>query len=58
MKDIYERVDEINEKMKSVLLHHNDLHSSNVLLCDNDTNSPDICIIDFGEASYGPTEKI
>lgn len=58
MKDIYERVDEINGKMKSVLLHHNDLHSSNILLCDNDTNSPDICIIDFGEASYGPTEKI
>ncbi|NBU73789.1 MAG: hypothetical protein EBS30_00950 [Planctomycetes bacterium] len=58
MKDIYERVDEINGKMKSVLLHHNDLHSSNIILSENGSSTPDICIIDFGEAACGPTEKI
>ena len=63
MKDIYERVDEIDHKMKSSLLNHNDLHSSNIIIRDREGNSnksplPEICIVDFGEASYGPRKKI
>ena len=57
MKTIYERVNEIDYGMKSNLLHHNDLHSSNILVSDHNIKSPypEICIIDFGEADYGTT---
>lgn len=57
MKKIYERVDAIDYGMKSNLLHHNDLHSSNILVREHTIKSPypEICIIDFGEADYGTT---
>jgi serine/threonine protein kinase len=65
MKDIYEKVDQINHKMQTNLLNHNDLHSSNIIIRDASDNDsvirspmPQICIIDFGEASHGPRKKI
>jgi hypothetical protein len=58
MKTIYERVDEIDYRMKTNLLHHNDLHSSNILVSNSHSSPyPEICIIDFGEADYGTTKS-
>jgi hypothetical protein len=65
IKELYERVDAIDKELKGQLLHHNDLHSSNVLVsCDSLSLSqslslsPSICIVDFGEASCGPRKVI
>jgi len=55
--EIYERVYEIDKELKRTLLHHNDLHSSNILVSCR-SPLPDICILDFGEASCGPRKRI
>ena len=55
--EIYERVDEIDKELKKNFLHHNDLHSSNILLSCR-SPLPDLCILDFGESSRGPKKQI
>ena len=55
--EIYERVEDIDKELKSRFLHHNDLHSSNILVSSR-SPLPDICIIDFGEASRGTRKQI
>lgn len=56
IRDIYEKVNEADEIMKSGLLHHNDLHSGNIMVSDSPL--PEIVILDFGEASLGPRKPI
>lgn len=71
MRHIYERVEQIDIELSSHLLHHNDLHSGNIMVSDRSPldNSPlsavgdkspypEIVILDFGEASLGPTKPI
>jgi serine/threonine protein kinase len=60
MKHIYERVDAIDSNLKMHLLHHNDLHDSNILVNATNPTSPypEICLIDFGEADYGTTKSL
>lgn len=53
MKTMYERVKQIDKKMISTGIHHNDLHSSNVIIVEK-SPLPEIVILDFGEASFGP----
>jgi serine/threonine protein kinase len=55
--EIYERVDILDKELKSQLLHHNDLHSSNILVSCR-SPLPDLCILDFGESSCGPRKRI
>jgi serine/threonine protein kinase len=55
--EIYERVDILDKELKIRLLHHNDLHSSNILLSCR-SPLPDLCILDFGESSCGPRKTI
>jgi len=57
MKIIYERVRKIDTEMKASLLHHNDLHSRNILVSTK-SPSPEIVILDFGEASFGPKKPL
>jgi serine/threonine protein kinase len=57
IKQIYERVANIDNDMKASLLHHNDLHSGNIMVTDT-SPLPEIVILDFGEASYGPRKSI
>jgi len=54
---IYNKVCSIDTNLKKKILHHNDLHSSNILVSAN-SPLPEVCIIDFGEASYGPRRQI
>jgi hypothetical protein len=56
--EIYERVYRIDKDLKSLLLHHNDLHNSNILVSNSRSPLPEICILDFGESSYGPRKEI
>lgn len=59
MRHIYERVAKINESLSGHLLHHNDLHSRNVMVRDiPDSPLPEIILVDFGEASLGPTKPL
>jgi len=53
MKKIYEKITTINREMISVGIHHNDLHSNNIILVDK-SPLPEIIVLDFGEASIGP----
>lgn len=55
--EIYERVDMLDKELNTRLLHHNDLHSSNILVSST-SPLPDICILDFGEAAGGPRKRI
>jgi len=55
--EIYERVDILDKELKMNLIHHNDLHSSNILVSCR-SPLPDICILDFGETSRGPRKGI
>jgi tRNA A-37 threonylcarbamoyl transferase component Bud32 len=55
--EIYERIDLLDKELKALLLHHNDLHSSNILVSCR-SPLPDLCILDFGEASRGPRKRI
>ena len=55
MKTIYERVSKIDEDLKSNLMHHNDLHGGNILVS---SPLPEIVILDFGEASFGPRRPL
>jgi len=54
MRNIYERVQKINEDLSGQLLHHNDLHGGNIVVKNPDSPLPDIVILDYGEASMGP----
>ena len=74
MRHIYERVEQIDTELSSHLLHHNDLHGGNIMvsptsspLSGGDKSPypvgdkspyPEIVILDFGEASLGPTKTI
>lgn len=53
-RDIYEKIEDLDIALQGQLLCHNDLHSVNILV----SPLPQICIIDFGEASYGPRKTI
>jgi serine/threonine protein kinase len=57
ISEIYERVDILDKELKKKFLHHNDLHSSNILLSCR-SPLPDLCILDFGESSCGPRKPI
>jgi len=52
--DIYEKIENLDVALQGHLLCHNDLHAANILV----SPLPQICIIDFGEASYGPRRTI
>lgn len=54
MRNIYERVQKINEDLSGQLLHHNDLHGGNIVVRNTDSPLPDIILLDYGEASMGP----
>ena len=65
MRHIYQRVEQIDIELSSHLLHHNDLHSGNIMVSDRSPLTvgdkspyPEIVILDFGEASLGPTKPI
>jgi hypothetical protein len=72
MRHIYERVNIIDSELSSHMLHHNDLHSGNIMVSNGDKSSgdkspstvgdkspyPEIVIFDFGEASLGPTKPL
>ena len=68
MRNIYERVEQIDTELSSHLLHHNDLHSRNIMVSLSGDKSPlptgdkspypEIVILDFGEASLGPTKPL
>ena len=53
-KNLYERLEDIDQKLKGELLSHNDLHPRNVIL----TPKNEIAIIDYGEAGIGTNECI
>jgi len=52
--EVREKVKEIDHLFKTNLLHHNDLHSENIMLVPTDNSSNKVAIIDYGEAAYGP----
>lgn len=52
--DIYDKIENLDVALQCHLLCHNDLHAANILV----SPLPQICIIDFGEASYGPRRTI
>jgi len=52
--DIYEKIENLDVALQGHLLCHNDLHAANILV----SPLPQIYIIDFGEASYGPRRTI
>jgi predicted unusual protein kinase regulating ubiquinone biosynthesis (AarF/ABC1/UbiB family) len=70
MRQIYERVEQIDTELSSHLLHHNDLHGGNIMVLDRSVGDkspktvgdkspyPEIVILDFGEASLGPTKPL
>ena len=66
MRHIYERVEQIDTELSSHLLHHNDLHGGNIMVSPTSSPYPvgdkspypEIVILDFGEASLGPTKTI
>lgn len=53
---IYEKIDLLDHELKTNLLHHNDLHSSNILISTSPL--PQICILDFGESAFGTRKRI
>jgi hypothetical protein len=54
MKNIYERVHKINEDLAGHMLHHNDLHKGNIAVRNPESPLPDIILLDYSEASFGP----
>jgi len=56
MKTMYERVQQANAAMISAGIHHNDLHGGNVMVVASP--HPEVVIIDFGEASFGPKKPL
>ena len=59
MRNIYQRVADINDSLAGNLLHHNDLHKGNIMVRENpDSPLPEIILLDFGEASLGPTKQL
>lgn len=57
MKTMYERVKIIDKKMISIGIHHNDLHGRNVIIPQK-SPLPEVVILDFGEASFGPRKPL
>jgi tRNA A-37 threonylcarbamoyl transferase component Bud32 len=56
MKKIYEKVNKMNMRLNGELLHHNDLHSGNIMVVEHPRSpEPEIVLIDFSESSLGPT---
>ena len=59
MRNIYQRVADMNDSLAANLLHHNDLHKGNIMVREiPDSPLPEIIILDFGEASLGPTKRL
>ena len=65
MKCMYERVKKADVDMIAAGIHHNDLHGGNVILretsddmCNEKSPLPEIVILDFGEASFGPRKPL
>lgn len=69
MCSMYERVREADREMIAAGIHHNDLHGGNVMVFDrsnmstsygrnDDSPLPEIVILDFGEASFGPRKPL
>ena len=56
--EVHEKVKEIDHLLKTNLLHHNDLHSENIMLVPTDINEHKVAIIDYGECAYGPKHGI
>lgn len=56
--EVSEKVKQIDNLFKTNLLHHNDLHSENILLVPTDNNEHKVAIIDYGECAYGPKHGI
>jgi hypothetical protein len=56
-RDTVADVYEIDQCMKSYLLDHNDLHSSNIMVVSAN-NMQKLAILDFGEAACGPRKPI
>ena len=57
MTKMYERLNLINADLQGNLLHHNDLHGGNIMV-NMKSPLPEIVILDFGEASYGPRKPL
>lgn len=57
MTKMYERINRINTDLQGNLLHHNDLHNGNIMV-NMKSPLPEIVILDFGEASYGPRKPL
>lgn len=56
--EVREKVKQIDHLFKTNLLHHNDLHSENILLVPTDNSSNKVAIVDYGDAAYGPKHGI
>jgi len=56
--EVHEKVKEIDHLFKTNLLHHNDLHSENIMLVPTDSGKDKIVILDYGQAAYGPKHGI
>jgi len=55
MYEVVEKVKKIDHMFKTNMLHHNDMHSNNVLVLPTENNGTSrVAIIDYGEAAYGP----
>lgn len=57
MKTIYERVKKADNTMIAGGIHHNDLNRSNIMIVEK-SPLPEIVILDFGEASFGPRKPL
>ena len=57
MRSMYEKVKEVDRTMMAAGIHHNDLHGGNIMVVEK-SPLPEIVIIDFGEASFGPRKPL
>jgi len=61
IRDVYEykeEIEEIDSFMKRHMLHHNDLHSENIMLMTQPNGTHKVAVLDFGEAALGPRKPI
>jgi hypothetical protein len=57
MRSMYEKVKEAERTMMAAGIHHNDLHGGNIMVVEK-SPLPDVVILDFGEASFGPRKPL
>jgi len=55
MRHIYARVEQIHYDLVKLGVHHNDLHGGNIVV---KSPLPEIVLLDFGEASFGPRKPL